>query len=289
MNDMLDFEQLYKDNNYEVDICYGPTIKIEEFIGKRFAVLGKTGSGKTVSAARLAEQAIKGGMQVVVFDVEDDYSTLNQIQQERVLVFSDGFTDDKIKYIVDMVLEYPVSIIFNLRSYFQNERDSIMVAFLSLLWDRIDKNKLKLGMLIMVDEAHKIIPQSRPSNMQLLIFIEQIAKQGRKRGVGLMIISQRPSEVQKNVLAQCDHKFFHRVDSPNDIDAYGEMLNFRGRSSSENRERVQDAIMKLAKGQCFYQYPTNIPGDKGFKLIKIKFRESIHPGSTPGLEVLYPI
>ncbi len=54
------------------------------------------------------------------------------------------------------------------------------------------------------DEAHLYIPENTPQSideMSLHTF-ERIAKEGRKYGVGLVVISQRPSEVNKTVLSQ---------------------------------------------------------------------------------------
>ena len=290
MKSIINFKELYAEDKTTIDLFIdGARVPIEYFVGRRVAVLGKTGSGKTVTGARLAEGLIQGGLQLLIFDSEGDYTTLTKVSRVRVKVFKEGLDDDKIGFIVRAMIEYPLSVVVNLRSAFPKERDRIMMSFMSKLWNEIDSQSLKVGVVVYIDEAHQIIPQSRPSNMALLMLTEQIAKQGRKRGVGLVILSQRPSEVQKNVLSQCDYKFLHRVDSPNDIDAFSEMLNFRGRSNAENRELVQDEIMKLAKGQCYYQYPTNKPGDKGFRLVRIKMRDSKHPGRTPGTEVLYPL
>jgi DNA helicase HerA-like ATPase len=58
------------------------------------------------------------------------------------------------------------------------------------------------------DEAHLYIPnrQEADSAGQISVDIfERIAKEGRKYGVGLIVISQRPSEVNRTVLSQCNN------------------------------------------------------------------------------------
>lgn len=58
------------------------------------------------------------------------------------------------------------------------------------------------------DEAHLYIPaQTEAGGMSdaALRYFERIAKEGRKYGVGLVVISQRPSEVSRTVLSQCNN------------------------------------------------------------------------------------
>ena len=71
--------------------------------------------------------------------------------------------------------------------------------------------------LLICEEAHAYIPRenirqfagSRKS-------MERIAKEGRKYGVGLSVVSQRPHEVSETVLAQCGTYICLRVTNPND-------------------------------------------------------------------------
>jgi DNA helicase HerA-like ATPase len=61
---------------------------------------------------------------------------------------------------------------------------------------------------ILCDEAHLYIPeriQAGGAGESSLNNFERIAKEGRKYGVGLVVISQRPSEVNRTVLSQCNN------------------------------------------------------------------------------------
>lgn len=57
------------------------------------------------------------------------------------------------------------------------------------------------------DEAHLYIPSNSTNNIDATAnqTFERIAKEGRKYGVGLVVISQRPSEVNRTVLSQCNN------------------------------------------------------------------------------------
>ncbi|MGQ3673913.1 ATP-binding protein [Xanthobacter sp. TB0139] len=69
------------------------------------------------------------------------------------------------------------------------------------------------------DEAHLYIPERASSDsadeVSVGIF-ERIAKEGRKYGVGLVVISQRPSEVNRTVLSQCNNVIAMRLTNGDD-------------------------------------------------------------------------
>ncbi len=72
---------------------------------------------------------------------------------------------------------------------------------------------------IFCDEAHLYIPERRESggagDISIGVF-ERIAKEGRKYGVGLAVISQRPSEVNRTVLSQCNNLVAMRLTNGDD-------------------------------------------------------------------------
>lgn len=56
-------------------------------------------------------------------------------------------------------------------------------------------------LLVVLEEAHRILPTG--VNSPAMRITTQIAKEGRKYGVGLMVVTQRPSELEQSVLSQC--------------------------------------------------------------------------------------
>jgi DNA helicase HerA-like ATPase len=56
-------------------------------------------------------------------------------------------------------------------------------------------------LLVVVEEAHRILPAGIDSPATRTT--TQIAKEGRKHGVGLMIVTQRPTEIEPSILSQC--------------------------------------------------------------------------------------
>lgn len=71
--------------------------------------------------------------------------------------------------------------------------------------------------LLMCEEAHAYIPRQSESQFAgSRKSMERIAKEGRKYGVGLAVVSQRPHEVSETVLAQCGTFICLRITNPND-------------------------------------------------------------------------
>lgn len=77
------------------------------------------------------------------------------------------------------------------------------------------------------DEAHLYIPErslgDAASEVSISIF-ERIAKEGRKYGVGLVVISQRPSEVNRTVLSQCNNLVSMRLTNSEDQNVVRRLL-----------------------------------------------------------------
>ncbi len=72
-------------------------------------------------------------------------------------------------------------------------------------------------MLLVCEEAHRYVPNRGEAQYEAAQeAIRRIAKEGRKYGLGLILVSQRPSEVEPTVLSQCNSWIIHRV--TNDAD-----------------------------------------------------------------------
>jgi DNA helicase HerA-like ATPase len=64
-------------------------------------------------------------------------------------------------------------------------------------------------LLVVIDEAHRFLPEG--GNTPAHRTVSTIAKEGRKYGVGLMLVTQRPSEIDSTVLSQCGSMIALRV------------------------------------------------------------------------------
>lgn len=81
-----------------------------------------------------------------------------------------------------------------------------------------ESHRGKLPMVIALEEAQNYIPEKNRSDRESIAkkVFERIAREGRKYGISLLVSSQRPSELSKTVLSQCNSFIIHRLQNPED-------------------------------------------------------------------------
>jgi DNA helicase HerA-like ATPase len=71
--------------------------------------------------------------------------------------------------------------------------------------------------LLVCEEAHRYVPNSGEAQYEAAQdAIRRVAKEGRKYGIGLMLVSQRPSEIEATVLSQCNSWIVLRITNESD-------------------------------------------------------------------------
>lgn len=91
----------------------------------------------------------------------------------------------------------------------------LKIVYESLFWSR-EKSEggIDRPLLVVMEEAHRYLASG--TNSLASAIVQRIAKEGRKYGVGAMVISQRPSEVDETILSQCGTFFALRLSNPTD-------------------------------------------------------------------------
>ncbi len=91
----------------------------------------------------------------------------------------------------------------------------LKIVYESLFWSR-EKSEggIERPLLIVMEEAHRYLSSEKESLASEIV--QKIAKEGRKYGVGAMVVSQRPSEVDETILSQCGTYFALRLTNPTD-------------------------------------------------------------------------
>lgn len=94
-----------------------------------------------------------------------------------------------------------------------------LVARLAFSVQQWTPSNIRHPVAIFCDEAHLYIPHKNTAgatdDISIQIF-ERIAKEGRKYGVSLVVVSQRPSEVNKTILSQCSNFVAMRLTNSDD-------------------------------------------------------------------------
>ncbi|NPV82708.1 MAG: ATP-binding protein [Candidatus Aminicenantes bacterium] len=80
--------------------------------------------------------------------------------------------------------------------------------------------------VLVLEEAQNYIQQPRSSEDESIsrTVFERIAREGRKYGLSLVVASQRPSELSKTVLSQCNSFIVHRLQNPEDLRYFKEIV-----------------------------------------------------------------
>lgn len=80
---------------------------------------------------------------------------------------------------------------------------------------------------VVCDEAHIYLPIKSDADAvekQALAIFERIAKEGRKYGVSLVVVSQRPSDVSRTILSQCNNFLILRLTNDGDQSAVRKLM-----------------------------------------------------------------
>jgi hypothetical protein len=98
-------------------------------------------------------------------------------------------------------------------------------AVLERLWRR---RATRDPIAIVIDEAHNVCP-AQPDNRLSALTTEdaiRIAGEGRKFGLYLIVVTQRPQKVHENVLSQCENLVLMRMNSTADLAHVGSIFSF---------------------------------------------------------------
>lgn len=78
-------------------------------------------------------------------------------------------------------------------------------------------NEKRHPVALICDEAHIYLPnKGNPNEERAIEYFQKVAKEGRKYGVSLVVVSQRPSDVNETILSQCNNVVALRLTNSND-------------------------------------------------------------------------
>jgi DNA helicase HerA-like ATPase len=122
-------------------------------------------------------------------------------------------------------------------------------------------------LMVIAEEAHNFCPQQ--GTVASSKIFRTIASEGRKFGLGVCVVTQRPAKVDKNVLSQCNTQVILKVTNPNDLKAI--TASVEGLTSG-----MTDEIQRIPIGTAI------ITGGKITMplFVEIRPRESKHGGES---------
>lgn len=130
-----------------------------------------------------------------------------------------------------------------------------------------DENYLPYPVFILLEEAHRFAPAHEPSRCKQVL--RTILSEGRKFGLGVGLITQRPGKLDSDILSQCMSQFLMRIVNPADQE------NLRHSVEAAGRDLLQE-LPALSKGQVIVSgVCVNTP-----VLCKVRKRYTQHGGET---------
>jgi uncharacterized protein len=152
-------------------------------------------------------------------------STIEALRKDRRYAFMfEGLTvRDNMGEILSRILRIPVDgkpITILDVSAVPSEIVNVVVSLLCrlifdfALWSEREE---AIPILVVCDEAHRYIPRDEKAGFEPTIrSIARIAKEGRKYGVSLCLVTQRPAELSETILSQCSTVFALRMNNEKD-------------------------------------------------------------------------
>jgi DNA helicase HerA-like ATPase len=169
--------------------------------------------------------------------------------------------------IESLVAPQKISIL-NLKGVSPDVQQLIVAIAARRLFEARKLGKVPPFMLVL-EEAHNFAPEKGMATTVSGDVMRTVASEGRKFGMGLMVVSQRPAKVDKNVLSQCNTQLILKVTNPNDLKALASSVEGLTGDS-------EDEIQRLPVGVAFVSHPRiSIP-----VLVEIRPRETAHGGES---------
>ncbi len=195
---------------------------------------------------------------------EDSTAKWNLLNSMEQLEQSGLFTPDPVD--LEELLTPGEATIVNLRAVEPNPAEMTAYSLAKRLFDLRKENRIP-PFIMVIEEAHNFAPEKGFGKALSSDILRKIASEGRKFGLGIGVISQRPARIDKNVLSQCNTQFILRVTNPNDLKAISK--SFEGITSE-----VESMIKSLPPGVSF------VLGNEYPVMTDVRTRKSKHGGTT---------
>lgn len=127
---------------------------------------------------------------------------------------------------------------------------------------------------LVLEEAHNFCPEAGLGKLKSSSIIRTLAGEGRKFGIGLCVISQRPAKIDKNVISQCSTQLLLKITNPNDLKSV--IASSEGVDSSSEQE-----IQRLNIGTCLLTGVIDIP-------LKVNVRPRISKHGGESIDITLP-
>lgn len=251
-------------------------------------VYGTRGTGKTVFGSVVAEEVHKRGQRFVAIDLKGDWWGLKSSADGKseaipIVIFGGDHADVPLEegsgdFIGKTVAGIAASCVLDLEHMSKGKQVKFLTDFFLSLY-----HNNREPLLVIADEAQRYCPQmSRASGDggQISVCIgavEDLVKLGRKHGLGVVLITQRGSGLNKEVSELCDVLVAFRSPGPRDQERVAEWLE--ANTTEEQANAVMPGIAKMPNGTAIVA--SGNPSLPVFGVHAVRMRETFDSSKTP--------
>lgn len=155
--------------------------------------------------------------------------------------------------------------IINLKGIAPEIQEIIVYKLCKDLFEQRKKDKIPPFFMV-IEEAHNFAPERSFGEAKSSKILRAIASEGRKFGLGLCAVTQRPARLDKSVISQCSTQIILKVTNPNDVKAI--IASVEGITAETGNE-----VQNLPIGTAIVTGVTEIP-----LFVNIRPRKTKHGG-----------
>ena len=165
----------------------------------------------------------------------------------------------------DLVKEGKTAII-NLKGISPDIQELVVTRVLKKLFEGRKLGKIP-ALMVVIEEAHNFCPQVGQALCSGVL--KTVASEGRKFGLGLCVVTQRPAKIDKNVLSQCNTQMILKVTNPNDLKAITQSIEGLVPGMEEDIQRLPIGVAIVSGGSLTSPIQ-----------VEIRVRETQHGGTS---------
>lgn len=251
-------------------------------VTQKFAILGRTGSGKSYCATKLCELMLDKHAQVIALDPVGVWYGLRVGGHYSIPIFGGLHGDVPLEsnageFIANLIVDRGLSAVLDVSQFLGGEQAKFAYDFATRFFFR--KKSSPGAVHLFVEECQEFVPQNISGGARggfetrMLNAFERLIKLGRNFGIGATLISQRPQEVNKKALNQAECMLAFQMTGPQERKAVS--LWVADKAGSQD---VIDTLPKLKVGQCQVWSPQWLHVSD---TIEIAAKKSADVSSTP--------
>ena len=242
-------------------------------IWQKYAFLGRTGSGKTYAAKKLAELMLEAGAQIIVIDTVGVWPFLRLGPKPFSLPVLGGLYGDVPLeptggvVVADFVVDTGSSAVLDTSQMIDAEQVRFATAFGERFFQR--KKSSPSPVHLFLEECQDIVPQNMEGfagGIQRAVNVfNRIVKVGRNFKIGVSLISQRPQEVNKKALNQTECLFAFQMSGVHERKAIAAWMADKGLDVD-----LVATLPKLEVGHAHVWSPQWLHVSKEIRISKIR-------------------